>query len=552
MSSRNSILRFTPPRDEPQLAREERRAKGVYYTPPEIVRWIVRRAVEVLKPVLKTPLRVLDPACGAGAFLQDARAQIPGCTLVGVDIDPNAIATTRELVTHHSLLNHNPNLNPNPLLPLSPRVDLLCGDFLSSSFSPKLFDLILGNPPYVNIRELAKSTSPAYRRQLRERYRTARGNFDLYPLFLERSLALLRPGGVCGMIIPNKWAGLDYALPLREILLAETTLHDIVDLSELSVFAAAEVYPHVAVWQRQPPPKNHAVRVQVVASVGELQGNRRPARFLPQAHLSPRTISLHLMLDVESRVPTQPLGQRAKLHSGASGYTAERLMKLLREAKRAGSAKRRGADFIVSGNIDRFAIRLGNVRFMKRQFRRPVLDLAAEELSALKMRLYRSPKIVIAGMSRRIEAAYDERGLALGVQVYAAVETLDDPYYLLALLNSRLMSFLFRERFAAKKLAGGYLAMNKGQLEQLPIRVVKKGEEEIAARLAELAALRNHPEASAKESVAQEKAVSFACASGWCEIDRQIDQLVYQLYLLTAAEIRQVDAAFEERRAKAA
>ena len=36
------------------------------------------------------------------------------------------------------------------------------------------------------------------------------------------------------MIIPNKWGGLDYARPLRELLLAETTLHDIVDLSGVS------------------------------------------------------------------------------------------------------------------------------------------------------------------------------------------------------------------------------------------------------------------------------------------------------------------------------
>ena len=47
-------------------------------------------------------------------------------------------------------------------------------------------------------------------------------------------------------------------------------------------------------------------------------------------------------------------------------------------------------------------------------------------------------------MSRRLEAAWDDRGLALGVQVFAASEFQVDPFYLLALLNSKLLSYLFR------------------------------------------------------------------------------------------------------------
>jgi adenine-specific DNA-methyltransferase len=544
MSHEHPILRFSPPHNEPQLARQEKRAKGVYYTPPEVVRWIVTRSLAILRgreslasdnfqPATTSlakdsrppdvappePLRILDPSCGAGAFLLEAQAQIPHCTLVGIDLDPTAIATATRV------------LNPTPTPTLAPApLQLLSADFLSSSFSPPPFDLILGNPPYVNIRELAKSTSTAYRHELRQRFKSARGNFDLYVLFLERALELLKPGGVCGMIIPNKWSGLDYARPLRELLLEKTTLHDIVDMSGISVFAEAEVYPQILIFQKTTPQKSHAVRVREVHSAAELFHDPSQDRRLPQVLLSPKSISLHRTLDVESRVPTEPLGQRTRLHSGASGYTAGHIAELLQEAGEEVSSERRLHPFIVSGNIDRYSIRLGNVRYMQRKLRQPLLDLNSDSLSPLKKELYANPKIVIAGMSRRLEAAYDEQGLALGVQVYAAVEPLDNPYYLLGLLNSRLMSFLFRERFAAKKLAGGYLAMNKGQLEQLPIRVVEKGEEGITAQLAKLARQ----------------------AGSLPHIDREIDELVYQLYRLTAAEICQVDTAFEERQAKAA
>ncbi|MBC7856233.1 MAG: Eco57I restriction-modification methylase domain-containing protein, partial [Pirellulaceae bacterium] len=474
-------IRFSPARDEPRLKRSARRAQGVYYTPPEIVRWIVSRSLEVL---IDKRLRVLDPSCGAGAFLLEAQAQIPGCSLHGVDLDPIAIATAKQALSPPLNLNLNVTLNPPPPL-------LRSADFLSPSYSPAPFDLILGNPPYINIRELAKSTTPAYRQDLRQRFQSARGNFDLYVLFLERSLELLRPGGVCGMIIPNKWAGLDYARPLRELLLAETTLHDIVDLSGVSVFAEAEVYPHILIFQKLPRARNHTVRVREVGSPEELFAPQS-VRWMSQVLMSPKTISLQRTLVVESRVPTEPLGQRVRLHSGASGYTAGHMAQLLQEATEGYNQDSNSQlrPFIVSGNIDRYSIRLGNIRYMQRKLRQPLLDLNSDALSPLKKRLYAQPKIVIAGMFRRIEAAYDEHGLALGVQVYAAAEPLDDPYYLLAILNSRLMSFMFRERFAAKKLAGGYLALNKGQLEQLPIRVVDQAEEEdlaCVARITELA-----------------------------------------------------------------
>ncbi len=536
MPSEPRILRFSPPRDEPLLTRKEKRAKGVYYTPPEIVRWLVKRSLELLTAAgqASSSLRILDPSCGAGAFLHEAHAQIPGCSLIGVDTDTAAIVAANAPFTLN--LNLTPNLNPLPL-------QLDCCDFLSPSFSPAPFDLILGNPPYINIRELSKSTSPAYRQDLRQRFKSARGNFDLYVLFLERSLQLLKPGGICGMIIPNKWAGLDYARPLRELLLAETTLHDMVDLSGVSVFAEAEVYPHILIFQKCPAAKHHAVRVREIASAAELHDDQ-PYRLMPQSLLSPRTISLHRTLDVESRVPTEPMGQRARLLSGASGYTAGHIVELLQEIGEEASPNQDLHPFVVSGNIDRYSIRLGNVRYMQRKFHQPMLDLNSNALSPLKKKLYANPKIIIAGMSRRIEAAYDNQGFALGVQVYAAADPLDDPFYLLALLNSRLMSFLFRERFAAKKLAGGYLAMNKGQLEQLPIRVPQQGKEETVARLAELASWGRLP-ACPKISSGQAGSLPH-------EVDREMDELVYQLYRLTAAEIRQVDAAFEEQQARAA
>jgi adenine-specific DNA-methyltransferase len=137
-------------------------------------------------------------------------------------------------------------------------------------------------------------------------------------------------------------------------------------------------------------------------------------------------------------------------------------------------------------------------------------------------------------MTKRLEAAFDPGGLALGVQVYAAAECRDDPRYLLALLNSKLFSYLFRTRFRAKELAGGFLAINKGQLAQLPVRVIDEA---------------NPDEIHLRTQLIKQVEVLLAAPFAKAAIDplaeRRIDELVYRLYRLTAAEIDRVEAEFQ-------
>ena len=463
------------------LSREERRAGGVYYTPPDIVRELVGTTLGGLRG----PLRVLDPACGAGAMLIESRR--PGVVLFGVDCDAVAASAARRATGGR----------------------IWCGDALFDRRLDNLapFDAIVANPPYVNIRQLAKSKPAKYVERLRQRFRTARGNFDLYVPFLERALELLRPGGRCGMIIPNKWATLDYARPLRELLLSETTIEEIVDLSSQRVFAEASVYPHIVVLSKSRPARNHVVRVA--------------ASHIPQRNLSAAAITLQPSIDVESRVATRPLGELCTLSCGTPGYSAQRVAAALRNATEGVPYSPKDAEFITSGNIDRYTIHLGGVRFLGRTYERPVLPLDSPAVTERQRTLFVGHKIVIAGLSQRLEAAWDDRGLALGVQVFAASEFQVDPQYLLALLNSKLLTYLFRTRFGAKRLAGGYMAINKGQLARLPIVVrspPSPSRHRAEGRVGERNALPRNSE------------------------DAAIDQRVYRLYRLTKAEIAVVEA----------
>jgi hypothetical protein len=194
-------------------------------------------------------------------------------------------------------------------------------------------------------------------------------------------------------------------------------------------------------------------------------------------------------------------------------------------------------DFIVSGNIDPYCVSLGNVRYMQQKYVRPVLPIASGVLTENKRRLFREPKIVIAGMSKHLEAAWDPGGVALGVQVFAAAEFQVDPFLLLALLNSKFYTNCFQARFCAKRLAGGYFSINKGQLAQLPVP--------------DLAALnsrqRQHTQQLARLAKACVQAGSKSAE--FTAMDAEINALVARLYQLSPRKIDENEALKPERKA---
>ncbi len=507
---------------QPTIAAGERKAQGVYYTPPEIAERIVDWTLRPLmseRRATETKLRILDPSCGAGEFLVAAfrllsatvGSDVACSSLWGIDTDDSAVGIARSRLK-----------SIDPAFPVD---QIIAADTLTATaFLPASFDAVIGNPPYINIRQLAKALSREQIEALRQSYTTATGNFDLYVLFIERAIDLLKPGGRCGLIVPGKWATLDYARACRELLLSKATIEQVVDLSDLRAFATANVYPHILIFQKTAACSLHSVQY----SGGS---DSQPSTIL-QSSLAASAFQFSALLDVESRIPATPLGNVATIACGTAGYAAQKIVgQLVDQTNDELETLTDGCDFITSGNIDRYEVLIGNVRYLKRTYVRPKLSLAASELTAAKRRMFGSPKIVVAGMSRRLEAAWDHAGLALGVQVFALSDCRLDPFYVLALLNSKLLSYLFATRFAAKRLGGGYLAINKGQLTQLPVRVVTAEEHDLTHKVEQLSQL----------------AREWTPAS-----DPHIDKLVYQLYQLTEAEISRVEAHFAEPAAKAA
>lgn len=148
----------------------------------------------------KSTSLLLDPGCGPGAFIEGvlrwcARRGIEAPHIVGIDSNPEHVENARRAF-------HN-----------APRVEIRHSDFLRTS--GERFDYIIGNPPYVSITGLSAEERADYR----TRYRSATNRFDLYGLFFEQALELLRPDGRLVFITPEKFLYVESAASLRSVLM---------------------------------------------------------------------------------------------------------------------------------------------------------------------------------------------------------------------------------------------------------------------------------------------------------------------------------------------
>jgi hypothetical protein len=247
----------------------KRKQQGIYYTPLYVVRYLVQHTLGRLLQDGADPhaLKVLDPACGSGAFLIEAfdvldrwlahtepdipaserRERILKENLYGVDLDEQAVEVTRlNLVLRAAYERRKlPMLanirHGNSLIHTDDVAGAGVGFDWSSRF-PHLqvtggFDVVIGNPPYVR----QESLTAGFKGYAAERYTTAHGTADLYVYFVERGFELLRQGGRMGYILPNKWLRAGYGAPLRGFL--QDKIEQIVDFGDLPVFPDATTYP---------------------------------------------------------------------------------------------------------------------------------------------------------------------------------------------------------------------------------------------------------------------------------------------------------------------
>lgn len=99
------------------------------------------------------------------------------------------------------------------------------------------FDVVIGNPPYINVEGLDAETK-AY---LFDNYKTCSGRTDIYIAFIEKALDLIKRKGSFSYIIPFAYTNQKYGQKSRNLLIKNSDVKEIVDFSNYYVFESASV-----------------------------------------------------------------------------------------------------------------------------------------------------------------------------------------------------------------------------------------------------------------------------------------------------------------------
>lgn len=129
------------------------------------------------------------------------------------------------------------------------------------------FDCIIGNPPYIRIQEMQK-WAPTEAELYKKIFKSgAKGNFDIYVLFIEKSLRLLSADGLFGMILPNKFFMADYGESIREQI--GKHVYKIVDFSDQQIFENATTYTNLLFLSKSENTKFQYAKIGVLPSEPE-------------------------------------------------------------------------------------------------------------------------------------------------------------------------------------------------------------------------------------------------------------------------------------------
>ena len=204
--------------------------KGHVPTPQPVVDRMVAKLFTSRRP--KSTDILLDPGAGNGIFAQSVlrwchEEGVRPPRVLAVELNPAlAEEASRDLGTHKS-------------------TRVLVGDFLQLTL-PKV-DFVIGNPPYVPIDGLSLEERATYR----GRFATAVERFDLYLLFFERALQLLKPKGRLCFITPEKFEYVHTATPLRKLLL-KYSVEEIEHVNE-DTFPGLVTYPTITTLTNEVP-----------------------------------------------------------------------------------------------------------------------------------------------------------------------------------------------------------------------------------------------------------------------------------------------------------
>ncbi len=506
--------------------KSKRKKDGIFYTPDYIVDYIVKNSLgkyleekeEQLKNEYKLKgdisdktyakrereayekyqkflqeVRVLDPACGSGAFLVKvfdyllAENQRVGAILgnlfgtdaynkhilknniYGVDLNQESVEITKLSLwlktaqKNKKLTALDDNIKCGNSLIDDPAV---AGDKAfnwNAEFKEIMdqggFDVIVGNPPYVNIANIPNKIERQY---YQNNYKTVKNKSDLYSIFLEKATYLLKPNGLLNFIFSNSWLGTDSFSEFRKFLVEEKSVLSLVKLPP-GVFEDAVVTAVIILLCNSIPKGNHKVNL-FEYNVNKIEKMKHSLSYERIKSTINYTFSFEPAICFKTE--TVKLGDIVEFSLGIKTSDDKRFILDYRKDENC---------YPVLRGKDIFRYYVGKPK--KYIWYQPKLMMEKVGAGPRCLEDFLKPKIFVQDVAQKIIACFDEHKY-LSTDTLSLVYNVDKKFnlkYILALLNSHFVNKWFKNNFPE----GLHIKIN--QLKQIPIPNIPTEQQEVFA-----------------------------------------------------------------------
>ncbi len=382
------------------------------------------------------------------------------------------------------------------------------------------FDVVIGNPPYVDSETMVKD-NPDLRNLYTSLYKTAKGNWDLFIIFIEQGINFLSHYGNLSFIVPNKLIAAKYSESIR-LHMQTKNIKYIRDYSDVRVFKEASVYPIVFQISNSLN-SDSSIILTKMKDIEEYELINQ----IPHALFYTDVFWDRYFIKPEALKVIIKISQNPKLEKindlvlgAATVNEAYQLKEIITEAE---IEKQEYKKLINSGTIDPYTSLWGDkkTQYIKSSYKAPVVE--NDELNKLLPRRFiqaNSEKLIVAGMSKRLEVLYDSGEYIAGKSTTIILNNEKiNMLYLLAVLNSKLISYWYKVYFSSLSLAGGYLRISNNEIKKIPIVVADKNTQEVMIKIVNQ--IHDYKKGSNKNTD---------------DLESKIDELVMDLYGLSEEE----------------
>ena len=360
-------------------------------------------------------------------------------------------------------------------------------------------------------------------------YKSAKGNWDKYIIFIELGLNLLNPNGVISFIVKNTLISSKYSETIRRMML-NYNIREIRDYSTVEVFKNADVYPVIFRMNKQKEKDNYvAVNVMKTLNDYKVQNKIESVEFYKNIFLD-----FYFFENKYSKIILKLLKKNnfesndiCKIISACTVNESYKMKEIILDKKNMDIDDFK---FINSGTIDPYKTLWGKkkTQYIKKQYLYPSINInKLKKISNERANITNAEKLIIANMTKGLECFYDKKSNYCAGKSTTIILKGKKNYslkFICAILNSKLINFFVLIYFNSLKMSGGAINFGQEQIKKLPFPLDLNNLNKISEIVEKIL-----------------KKINLDTNADISEEKKIIDHLVYQCFGLNPDEVKLVE-----------